>query len=86
MSVKIAQLKASLAKYLRLAQSGNEVIILDRTHPIAKIVPFKEDTPFKLERIKPALNPKDLAKLKGFRQKGAADDIVDLLLEERRSR
>lgn len=37
-TVGISQLKAQLAKYLRMAQSGVEVEVLDRGVPIARLV------------------------------------------------
>ncbi len=86
LTVQIALLKASLAKYLRMVRNGREVVILDRTHPIAKIVPFIEATPFKLEVIRASADPKGLANIKGFRQRGIHQDVVELLLEDRRAR
>jgi len=38
--VKIAELKTHLGQYLKLVKSGEEVIILDRQTPVAKIVSF----------------------------------------------
>jgi prevent-host-death family protein len=39
-SVNVAELKNRLSKYLRFAQSGEEVVIRDRNLPVAKLVPF----------------------------------------------
>jgi len=38
--VRIAELKAKLSEYLHRVRGGQEVTILDRTVPIAKIVPI----------------------------------------------
>lgn len=39
-SVNVAKLKNELSKYLRFVKSGEEVVIHDRSLPIAKLVPF----------------------------------------------
>jgi prevent-host-death family protein len=42
-SVNVAELKNQLSKYLRFAKNGEEVVIRDRSLPIAKLVPFTAD-------------------------------------------
>lgn len=42
-SVNVAELKNQLSKYLRFARSGEEVVIRDRSLPIAKLVPFTSE-------------------------------------------
>lgn len=39
-TVAVAELKAHLSKYLKLARSGKEVVITDHKTPVAKILPF----------------------------------------------
>jgi len=39
-SVNVAELKNQLSKYLRFARGGEEIVIRDRSLPIAKLVPF----------------------------------------------
>ncbi|HLG18862.1 MAG TPA: type II toxin-antitoxin system Phd/YefM family antitoxin [Bdellovibrionota bacterium] len=39
-SVRIAEFKSRLSKYLRLVQKGAEIVVMDRETPIAKVVPF----------------------------------------------
>jgi prevent-host-death family protein len=39
-AVKIAELKDSLSEHLRSVERGNEVIVSDRSRPIARIVPY----------------------------------------------
>jgi prevent-host-death family protein len=42
-SVQIAELKNRLSAYLNLVRAGEEIVIRDRTVPIAKIVPLGQD-------------------------------------------
>jgi prevent-host-death family protein len=42
-AVQIAELKNRLSSYLNLVRAGEEVVIRDRTVPIAKIVPLSHD-------------------------------------------
>ncbi len=39
----VAQLKASLSKYLAEAKNGREVLVTERGKPIAKLVPLNRD-------------------------------------------
>lgn len=41
-AVAITELKAHLAKYLRMAQRGVEVLVLDRGVPVARLVGMPE--------------------------------------------
>jgi prevent-host-death family protein len=38
--VGVAELKARLSEYLRAVQRGEEVVVLDRDRPIARLVPY----------------------------------------------
>jgi antitoxin (DNA-binding transcriptional repressor) of toxin-antitoxin stability system len=38
-TVRVAELKAHLSAHLRMASAGEEVLVLDRNTPIARIVP-----------------------------------------------
>lgn len=42
-SVNVAELKNRLSKYLRFAKGGEEVVIQDRSLPVAKLVPFSAE-------------------------------------------
>jgi prevent-host-death family protein len=42
-SVNIAELKNRLSKYLTFAKAGEEIVIRDRSLPVAKLVPFSSD-------------------------------------------
>lgn len=39
-TINVAKLKSRLSEWLRLAAAGEEVVVLDRTRPIARIVPL----------------------------------------------
>ena len=85
-SVNIARLKAELARYLRAVKDGEEVIVLDRQTPIARIVPYRAETRVEIETRKPLEDPGSLAKLRVPAVKGRRTDVVALLLEDRRRR
>ena len=38
-------LKAHLGKFMRAVRDGEEVIVTDRDRPVARIIPFREETP-----------------------------------------
>ena len=42
-SVNVAELKNRLSKYLTFAKGGEEIVIRDRSLPVAKLVPFSAD-------------------------------------------
>lgn len=52
--VRIAELKAHLGQYLKLVKSGEEVIILDRQTPVAKIVSFSSQFDLSSESTAPS--------------------------------
>jgi len=84
--INIGTLKAHLAKYLRLVQSGEEVVITDHKRPVARIIPFKANTP--LEFLPARIDFKTLvAKIKiNPLENKLKIDSLSLLLEERGSR
>ena len=41
MKANIATLKNNLSRYLKSVQAGEEVIVMDRDTPVARIVPFR---------------------------------------------
>ncbi|HLX46593.1 MAG TPA: type II toxin-antitoxin system Phd/YefM family antitoxin [Bryobacteraceae bacterium] len=43
--VKIAELKARLSYYLRLAENGEEILVKDRERPIARVVALQGSKP-----------------------------------------
>ena len=40
--VRIADLKANLSRHLRSVRNGREITVVDRSTPIARIVPFDD--------------------------------------------
>ena len=42
-SVNVAELKNQLSRYLKYARGGEEIIIRDRSLPIAKLVPLADE-------------------------------------------
>lgn len=85
-SVKIAEFRNQLSKYLKKVRQGAEVVITDRDTPIGRLVPYEkqgEEEPFEL--IEPPNGWGSLAKMK-FSPTKYGGDIVDLLLEDRRKR
>jgi antitoxin (DNA-binding transcriptional repressor) of toxin-antitoxin stability system len=88
--VRIAELKAHLSEYLRAAQRGQTIFVLDRDTPIAQITPLpaiklKERKP-KLIVRHPASGSLPLNRVPLPKPANLDFDIVDWLLEDRRKR
>lgn len=81
-SVKIAELKARLSEYLRDVRRGEEWTVMERTTPVARIVPYSQESPpldvrpprRRVPRLQDVKLPPAL-KLDG--------DVVEFLLAER---
>jgi prevent-host-death family protein len=41
--VKVSELKNNLSRYLAAARRGETIVVCDRSTPIARIVPYKEE-------------------------------------------
>jgi prevent-host-death family protein len=80
--VSIADLKARLSHYVRIARSGRTVTVLNRDIPVARLVPVeKKAAGLVVHPPKPGSPPPGKVKLPPrLRTKR---DIVELLLEER---
>ena len=48
----VSELKASLSAYLAKVKKGEEVIVTDRGHPVARLIPFRSGGPKDSEREK----------------------------------
>ena len=46
----ISELKASLSEYLTRVKKGEEIIVMDRGRPVAKLIPFRTVGPHAEER------------------------------------
>lgn len=80
-TAKVSELKAHLSAYLAEVRGGGEVLVYDRTTPIARLVPFDEerdDISLTTELSPPA----SLKRIKGVRPRRPID--VDKLLGELR--
>jgi prevent-host-death family protein len=83
-AVGIAELKARLSEYLRSVRRGHPVTILDRSTPIARIVPLREG----LEELairRPARGAPPPSRVPLPPPLPLPIDAVELLLEERRA-
>jgi prevent-host-death family protein len=80
--VSIADLKARLSHFVRIARSGRAVTVLNRDVPVARLVPIEEKPAGLVVRPpKPGSPPPGKVKLPPrLRTKR---DILELLLEER---
>ena len=83
-SVNIAKFKAELGKYLGYIRRGEEVIVLDRSQPLARVLPFKaiESTLMIEEPIDKKTNLSDLR----FSSSDQKIDSLKYLIEERGDR
>jgi len=80
--VRIAELKARLSEYLRRVRNGDELTVLDRETPIARIVPHTGDAPrLTIRHPLPSAPPLHRVPLPPPLKLDV--DVVALLLEER---
>lgn len=82
-AVGIAELKARLSEYLRVVRRGHPVTVLDRTTPIAPIVPIQAREELAIRRPAPGTPPPCRVPLPP--PLALPVDPVELLLEERRA-
>jgi len=86
-TVRIAELKARLSEHLRSVRRGHSLTILDRDTPIARIVPISDAKEAALTVRSPAPGAPRPGQLRiPPPPRRAKRDIVELLLEDRRSR
>ena len=81
--IRVAEFKARLSEYLRAVRQGRELTIYDRDQPIARVVPISQSKP--LEVREPAVRYANLGEIELPAPLAHAGDVVDLLLEDRRS-
>lgn len=88
----VAKLKASLSEFLSKVKKGQEVIVTDRGHPVARLIPFTRGGPSGSERerliregiIQPGKTGRFPMKLlKGSKVKDPQGLLLKALLEER---
>jgi len=91
--VSVAQLKARLSEYLRIARSGGEVVVTERGTPIARLVPVGpalagESRLARLAQaglVREARRPFTPEMLDGPRPRDPAGRALEIVLEERAS-
>jgi prevent-host-death family protein len=84
LAVKISDFKAHLSEYIRQARNGVELEILDRTTPVARLVPVIKET---RAEIIPAKKPsKNLGLIKPPEGIEFDGDVMEILMEERNRR
>jgi prevent-host-death family protein len=86
-TVSVSRMKSSLSQFLRIVKSGKEITVTDRDRPVARLVPYVEET-VSLQ-IKPATRPaSEMNKLlnRPPLKKGMKTDSLSLLLEDRGQR
>jgi prevent-host-death family protein len=83
-TVKVSEVKAKLSAYLRGVRKGESVLIVDRTTPVAKLVPV-EHSPDEVVILEPSGPTPALKKLKPVPLRKRVD-ILELLRESREQR
>ena len=84
--IGVAEFKARLSEYLRSVRKGQELTIADRDHPIARVVPYRQQTHTGLVVREPARSYATLGTIPLPEPAALGIDIVDLLLDDRNSR
>jgi len=79
-TISVSQLKARLSQQLRLAEQGEQIVVLDREHPIAQIGPFGGAA----QHFTPASRP--VGPLQNRLQLRLTVDPAEVLLEDRSRR
>lgn len=83
--VQIAELRDNLSRLLKAVEAGEEIEVLNRDRPVARIVPVNESN--EQLTIIPAKRP--FSEIRDVRYEPLGPpgfDIVELLLEDRRKR
>ena len=83
-TVNVAKLKSDLSHYLKIARSGEEVIVTSHDHPVAKLVPLEERVG-KLTAIAAKTPASALKKIKGVKLRNPID-VVAMIRKDRDSR
>jgi prevent-host-death family protein len=84
--VNIAELKARLSEYLRQVKAGRELVVYDRSQPVARVVPMNAPRIPLVVREPAAGYGARLADIKMPPPVTLPVDPVELLLEDRNSR
>ncbi len=82
--VKVSQLKDRLSEYLRAVEKGAEVVVTDRSRPIARIVPVAQ--PGRRARVHPPARDFSSVRARRHAPAGWRVNSTEFLLEERKER
>lgn len=80
-TVKISDFKAHLAAYLRQVKAGQEIELLDRGSPVARLVSATSESVVSI--LMPKKEPTGLAKLKSQVKNSFTGEVMDILNQER---
>lgn len=83
-TVSIAELKARLSHYVRIVHRGGSVTVLNRSEPVARLVPVGP-TPKRLSLRPPKVGAPAPGRVPLPPRLRTRRDVVELLLEERQS-
>ena len=75
--VRVAELKSRLSEFLRVAQGGKSIAVLDRNRPVAQIVPVRERAGLRIR--KPAADSPKPNKVSLPKSIGQNIDVVQQL-------
>ena len=85
-SVNIAKFKAEMGKYMDLIRKGEEIIVLDRRHPLAKIIPFRSERILEVSVRKGKGSVSQAFKDYLSKKEDYGTDSLSLLLDDRKKR
>jgi len=80
----ISELKAKLARYIRLVKSGEDVEIRERGVPVAILTAIRSESDVAI--TSPRKSPSSLAKYSFSTKPKIKFDVVEMLLEDRAKR
>jgi len=86
LTITATTLKNQLGKFMRLVQSGKEVVITDRDRPVAKLIPVNPEPreALRIRHADPSATVFGLVTIQPLRLSGI--DSLSLLMEDRASR
>lgn len=77
-TISISKLKAHLSDALKKVGKGTEYVVMDRSHPVARLIPFSGNLSITIQE------PQNPGKIVQRRFAGSLDlDPVDILLQDR---
>lgn len=83
--IGVAEFKARLSEYLRAVRKGRELTIYDRDQPVARVVPYAASAG-RLQVREPTHEVRTLGQIAMPAPARLPVDVVEMLLEDRRSR